>query len=146
MADPLLGLREMLRVTRPHGAVAACVWDHSGGRGPLSSFWRSARALDPAVDGESRLAGSRRGHLAALLRRAGAEAVAEAPLAVEVEHADFEEWWRPFTLGVGPAGAHVAGLDGPERARLRDACRERMGEGPITVTAVAWAARGAAPG
>ena len=38
MADPLAGLREMRRVTRPGGGVAACVWDHAGGRGPLGVF------------------------------------------------------------------------------------------------------------
>src|SRR5687768_3455077 len=36
MADPVGGLREMVRVTRKHGVVAACVWDHAGGHGPLS--------------------------------------------------------------------------------------------------------------
>ncbi|MEP7225039.1 MAG: class I SAM-dependent methyltransferase, partial [Actinomycetota bacterium] len=35
MADPVAGLREMARVTRKHGVVAACVWDHAGGQGPL---------------------------------------------------------------------------------------------------------------
>ena len=34
MADPLRGIGEMARVTRPGGAVAACVWDHGGGIGP----------------------------------------------------------------------------------------------------------------
>jgi ubiquinone/menaquinone biosynthesis C-methylase UbiE len=31
MADPVQGLREMARVSRPGGVVAACVWDHAGG-------------------------------------------------------------------------------------------------------------------
>jgi ubiquinone/menaquinone biosynthesis C-methylase UbiE len=35
MPDPVAGLAEMARVTRPQGVVAACVWDHAGGRGPL---------------------------------------------------------------------------------------------------------------
>src|SRR5690606_26054532 len=45
--DPAGGLAEMRRVTRPGGRVAACVWDHAGGRGPLSAFWRAVREIEP---------------------------------------------------------------------------------------------------
>src|SRR6202042_1589003 len=58
MADPVAGLREMARVTRAGGTVAACVWDHAGGRGPLSPLWDAARELDAGVEGESWLAGA----------------------------------------------------------------------------------------
>ena len=47
MADPVAGLREMARVTRPDGVVAGCVWDLAGGRSPISLFWTAARQLDP---------------------------------------------------------------------------------------------------
>ena len=36
MTDPIVGLGEMGRVTRQGGSVAACVWDHAGGSGPLA--------------------------------------------------------------------------------------------------------------
>ena len=111
MADPVAGLTEMARVTRPDGVVAACVWDHAGGQGPLGLFWRAARELDPEVHDESRLAGAREGHLAELFEAAGLREIEETTLSASLEHPSFEEWWEPYTRGVGPAGAYVAGLD-----------------------------------
>ena len=87
-----------------------------GRPGPLSLFWEAAHELDPAVADESRLAGARAGHLAELFEAAGIARGRRAALTVQVEHVSFEEWWEPYTLGVGPAGAYAAGLD-PERQR-----------------------------
>jgi SAM-dependent methyltransferase len=146
MTDPVAGLGEMARVTRDGGVVAACVWDHaSGGQGPLSAFWQGVHGLDPDVPDESRLAGAREGHLAELFGAAGLAAIDEAELVVRVEHATFDDWWTPFTLGVGPAGAYVAGLDPTQRDLLRDRCRAILPEAPFTLAARAWAARGVAP-
>jgi SAM-dependent methyltransferase len=142
MSDPVHGLGEMARVTRPGGVVAACVWDHAGRGGPLSAFWQAARELDPDADDESDLAGTREGHLAELLAEAGLRDVESAVLSVGVEHPSFEDWWEPFTLGVGPAGAYVLGLDPARRDELREHCRRAMPVAPFTVTARAWAARG----
>jgi SAM-dependent methyltransferase len=142
MADPVIGLREMARVTTPHGTVAACVWDHAGGEGPLSLFWDTARKLDPDVEDESALAGARGGHLAALLDQAGLREIEESTLTVEVEHRSFDEWWQPYLLGVGPAGNFVARLDLVRQVRLRELCRERLPPAPFVVSASAWAARG----
>jgi len=139
MKDPVTGLREMGRVG---DVVAACVWDHAGGRGPLGVFWDAVRALDPAARDESDLAGAREGHLAELFAQAGLSEIEQTVIAVRVEHASFEEWWEPFTLGVGPAGAYVAQLDDDARDRLRELCRERHPEPPFTVTARAWAVHG----
>ena len=56
MKEPVVGLREMARVTRPGGVVAACVWDHEGsGGGPLSLFWHAAHEVHPDAPGESQL-------------------------------------------------------------------------------------------
>ncbi len=144
MADPVAGLTEMRRVTRLGGVVAACVWDHAGEHGPLSVFWHAARALDPGVDDESHLAGVREGHLAELFAAAGLQAIEPAVLSISVQHASFEEWWEPFTHGVGPAGSYVAGLDAERRAELREACRAALPPAPFVLSARAWAARGLA--
>jgi SAM-dependent methyltransferase len=144
MADPVVGLREMARVTREGGVVAACVWDHAGGQGPLSLFWDAARELDSDVEDESQLAGSREGHLAELFHAAGLREVEENALSVSVEHPSFEDWWEPYTLGVGPAGDYAAGLDAKRQAQLRECCRELLPAAPFVLTSRAWAARGLA--
>ena len=141
MADPIAGLREMARVTRPDGVVAACVWDHQGGSGPLSLFWRAVHDLDASFAGEAGLAGAGDGQLVRLFREAGLRQVEQHLLWVAVEHESFEEWWEPFTLGVGPAGAYVAGLDAAGRARLREQCHRLAPAAPFVVEAAAWAAR-----
>lgn len=142
MTDPVAGLREMSRVTRERGVVAACVWDHAGGHGPISVFWDAARAIDPDVLDESLLAGARQGHLAELLAEAGLGAIEETSLEVSVEHATFDAWWEPFELGVGPAGDHAAGLDPERRAELRERCRSLLPPAPFVLTVRAWSARG----
>ena len=141
MRDPVAGLREMRRVTVPGGVVAASVWDHGGGHVPLSVYWEAVRELDPASEGEAHLAGATEGDLTRLFEQAGMTDVDEDPLTVNVEHTTFDEWWEPYTLGVGPAGAYIAGLAPEAREELRENCRARLPEPPFTISASAWSAR-----
>ena len=140
MKDPVQGLREMGRVTRPGGTVAACVWDHAADRGPPGAFWRAVRELDPAAYDESSLPGVRAGDLARLFRQAGLGEARVSTLTVRVRQASFDEWWEPFLLGVGPAGAYVASLNPERRATLREQCRRLLRTDPIEISATAWAA------
>ena len=145
MIDPVTGLSEMARVTRPTGLVAACVWDHAGGSGPLSLFWRAVHDRDPQARDESGLAGAREGHLAQLFAAAGLHEIESSVLTVRVRFASFDEWWEPFTLGVGPAGDYVARLDPTQRSELRAHCAELLPrEAPFDITASAWTACGRA--
>ncbi len=142
LADPVTGLQEIARVTRAGGLVAACVWDFEGGHGPLGPFWEAARALDPDVEDESHLPGARQGHLVELLDAAGLDDVVESALEVNRSFAGFDDWWEPFTRGVGPGGAYVASLTPSRQDVLRDRCRSMLPSGPFVLSARAWAARG----
>lgn len=142
MPDPVAGLREMARVTRPDGVVAACVWDHAGERTPVSTYWRAARDLGLSTRDESALPGARDGHLVALFEASGLRHVQDTELVARTEYARFDDWWEPLTFGVGPAGASFLGLSTGDRAQLRKRCEELLRHEPFELVSVAWAARG----
>jgi len=144
MTDPVAGLREMARVTVAGGVVAVSVWDVSGGRAPMSDFLRAVRGTSAGAPEETGQQGTREGELAEIGTAAGLRAVESGELTVAVHYDTFEEWWEPYTLGVGPAGDHVAGLDEAGRVALRERCREVLPPAPFDISATAWCARGRA--
>ena len=151
MADAEQGVRQMARVTRPGGIVAACVWDYAGEMTLLRAFWDAAVELDPeraaAADEGATMRWSGEGELADLWRTVGLAEVRFAPLVVRAGYADFEDLWWPLPTGVGPAGAFTKSLDEERRGALRELFRRRLGvgDGPFELSARAWAVAGRVP-
>ena len=144
--DAAAALREMIRVTRPNGVVAAAVWDYGDGMQMLRMFWDEAVALDPAAAGrdERHMPLSRHGELSALWRDLGLRNVEDAPLSVAMAFASFDDFWQPFLHGQGPAGAYASSLPETARDELRARLRARFvgANSGFTLAARAWAVRG----
>jgi SAM-dependent methyltransferase len=146
--DRTKALREMMRVTRPGGVVAAVVWDYGDRMQMLRVFWDEAVALDPAAAArdERNMPLCKPGELAAFWRAHGLTEVDEQPLVIDTSFASFDDYWLPFLGGQGPAGSYVSRLTEPQREALRLRLRRRLlGDGadrPITLQARAWAVKG----
>lgn len=143
MRDPARGLREMHRVARPGALVAASVWDHPGGRGPLTPFWSAVAELDPGGVAEASV-GTHEGELKRMFADAGLTDVRGEELSVTVEMASFEEWWEPYLAPAGSVGDYLASRTPEQVTAIRDRCRARLGDGPFEVTAWTWVATGRA--
>jgi SAM-dependent methyltransferase len=141
-------LREMHRVTKPQGIVAAAVWDYGSGMEMLRVFWDEAVALDPSIAprDEGHMPLSKPGELAALWDHGGLSHVDEQPITIDLPFSSFEDYWDPFLGGQGPAGGYLVSLPGAKRdaleARLRTRLLGAQTDGPFTLRARAWAVRG----
>lgn len=145
---PSDAVAEMKRLTRAGGIVAAYVWDYSGQMDLLNTFWDAATALEPAAvafreHNRSPLAGSE--SLTALFADVGLTAITVQPLEVTMDFRDFDDYWRPFLGGQGPAPSYVSSLDVTRRAALKAYLRSSLpinADGSIRLHARAWAVRG----
>ncbi|MEO1919114.1 MAG: hypothetical protein ABGW81_05310 [Paracoccaceae bacterium] len=64
---------------------------------------------------------------------------------IDCVFATFEDFWRPFTLGAGPALGYCMSLEQPQREALRALLEKNIGlRGEIIMPARAWAVKAAA--
>jgi len=144
-------VREMLRVTKPGGCVAAYVWDYAGGMQMIRHFWDAALAVSPGdskLDQAERFPVCRPEPLHALFEGTELSAVTVRAIEVPTVFESFDDYWRPFLGRTGAAPTYLASVDDDVRERIRLELESRLAprqDGPIALTARAWAVRGFVP-
>jgi SAM-dependent methyltransferase len=148
LPQPERAVREMARVTRPGGIVAAYVWDYAGEMQLMRHFWDAAVALDPTaaeLDEGRRFPLCRPEPLTGLFGRAGLREVEVRAIDIATHFRDFDDYWSPFLGGQGPAPGYAMALSDERRAALRERIRAALPfarDGAIPLIARAWAVRG----
>jgi ubiquinone/menaquinone biosynthesis C-methylase UbiE len=153
ITEPELAVREMCRVTRAGGTVAAATWDSRGGYVAHRMFFDTAAMLDR--EGHERRAKaytrpmSRPGELVRAWREAGLTDVTENMLTIRMNFGSFADFWAPAEGKYGPVADYVATLDNAARAKLRDMVKlaylDGEPDGPRSYAATAWGVKGRAP-
>jgi len=150
---PEVALREMRRVTRPGGTVAAVVWDSRGGLVFQRMLWDTAVAIDPnarmARDSLFANPVAIPGGLAGFFHKAGLKDIQTQSLTIRMDYENFEDYWQPFLGGQGPVGTYFANLSSDMNARIKEAVRDAYcsgaPDGARSLTASAWAVQGKVP-
>ncbi len=148
VADQAKAAREMTRAAVGGGMVAAYVWDYAGEMQLMRYFWDAAAELDEAateLDEGRRFPLCKPGPLRALFEEAGLAVVDVQPIVVSTAFRDFDDYWRPFLGGQGPAPGYAMSLGEERRTALRERIRSALpiaDDGSIDLTARAWAVRG----
>lgn len=145
--EPEKALREMKRVAAPDGVVAIYIWDYSGKMEFLKYFWDAVVALDPKASDlheGTRFPNANADGLKRLFDNAKLPNTTVESLEVETNFVNFDDYWKPFLGGQGPAPTYVLSLSESDRNRLRDNLYDKLPireDGSISMIARAWAAK-----
>jgi len=151
--DAPLAIREMRRVVKQGGVVAAVVWDHLGGMSgmrmiadTIAMLSESGRQLRNRYVFQPMM---QPGEMKRAFVGQGLNDVAEDQLMIRMDYRDFDDLWAPIAAGEGPLGKFVGRLEGDElntaTAAVRDAYESGRPDGPRSFASVAWACRGIVP-
>ena len=146
-------VREMRRVTRSGGTIAATAWDTRGGLVIYRMFFDTAAVLDEAANVRRAKAcirpATRQGGMARIWRDAGLLDVEQDSLTIRMDFPSFADFWTSLDGKDGPYAEYLVTLDARKKATLRDAVAAAYldgdPDGPRSYSATAWAVKGRVP-
>jgi SAM-dependent methyltransferase len=147
--DPPGAVREMARVTRPRGIVAACFWDDEE-MPLLRSMWDAAGAVAPGalseVNPQAQVGLADVEVLSEWWVGAGLVDVVLGDLEVAAQYESFDDLWAPFAAGVGHSGKLYLSLDPEQQKAVQVDAQRRLGSptGAFRLVAKARTVRGTA--
>lgn len=151
ISEPEKALSEMRRVTAAGGTVAVYLWDYAGKMEFLKHFWDAAVEIKPEawnLHESRRFPNSNAEALKRLFEDVGFVDIKTTAIEITTHFRDFDDYWKPFLGGQGPAPGLVLSLSDDKKNKLRNSLKARMPtqpNGSITLTARAWATKGRTP-
>jgi SAM-dependent methyltransferase len=149
--NPVQGLEEFCRVTRPGSTVAVYLWDYARGARFLREFWDAASAIDheaATLDQALRFPICTQEGLRSTFEEVKLEQLSLIALDVVTRFTGFDDYWEPLLTGQGSAPNYLATRDKRIRAEIRERLRAALpanAQGAIELPARAWAIRGRRP-
>jgi ubiquinone/menaquinone biosynthesis C-methylase UbiE len=130
--DMLLAAKEMMRVLKPGGRIAAAVWNV-----PEKNFWATAilsainsnMQLPPPIPGAPGLFRcAKSGLVADLFREAGLKNISEKEVAGKLKTGSIEVYWKYMTEVVAPVVAALSKADNAGKANIKREVFESIGK------------------
>lgn len=144
LPEPIVGVREMLRVLRPGGVACAYNWDLQGGGSPLALLGKAMRDAGVPAPPAPSVTVSGETAVRRLWKDAGLHAVQTSRFTVRRRYDNGERAWQTSRLGASTAG--VLDRLPPDKlvevkARYLDQLQQDP-RGPVKCTATAIAVKG----
>ena len=146
--EPAQAIAEMKRVVAPGGTVASYMWDMASGCNTQRPMREALEAMGVELPPTPRIEFTRLDAMRDLLGSVGLDDVAGRTIEIQLEFANFDDYWTAQTGQATPITKPILAMSAEEVEQLKASLRKRLPtntEGRITYMARANAVKGRVP-
>jgi len=137
--DPVKGVTEMARVTKPGGTVATYMWDLLGGGFVQQPLREALEGMNVAVQDLRGYANSPLDALKGFFETAGLDQISTRTIEIEVSYANFDDYWSSQTGLINTYVQPIRKMAPPDVERLKAYLREHLPTKNGRIAYPAWA-------